>query len=522
MISLQKLFTFIILLFSILVIWTCSGGISQNVQKTDSVPIIVPDYTQVTVPPNIAPLNFAIKEKGNYFIVSVSDSSGREVYRVRSGNGIIHFSERLWRKLLTTNKGNKISFQIYAVDKNITRVFEPFDMFVSNDSIDAYLVYRLIPPGYYSWSEIKIIQRSLENFEETSIVENQVIDKNCVNCHAFSQNEPEKFLIHVRGSKGGTYFANGKNLLRTNLKIVGMPGGATYPAWNPDGRFVAFSSNQVRQNFYAHPDKSIEVYDLLSTLILYDTQTNEILNITGQDSLNHLETFPTWSPDGNYLYFCTATPQDSVSNFDLNDIKKIHYNLARKRFNKNDRTFGETEIVFNALGIGKSVSFPRISPNGNDMIFTLSDYGTFPIWHQEADLYLLNLKQKDAYKMKINSNMTESYHTFSSNGKWLVFSSKRMDSRSTRPFFVHIDDKGETEKSFVLPQKDPEFYDRLLESYNIPELVKGKIEFTPRNFSKAANMDETKAIPGDTLWIKNRIKNKSADKRPNVEKGIHE
>jgi len=32
-------------------------------------------------------------------------------------------------------------------------------MIVAREKIDPYLVYRLIYPGYYSWSDIKIVQR---------------------------------------------------------------------------------------------------------------------------------------------------------------------------------------------------------------------------------------------------------------------------------------------------------------------------------------------------------------------------
>lgn len=301
-----------------------------------------------------------------------------------------------------------------------------------------------------------------------------------------------------------------------------MPGGATYPAWHPGGRFVAFSSNQVRQNFYAHAEKCIEVYDLVSTLILYDTQANEIINITRQDSVTHLETFPTWSPDGKYLYFCTATQSEPLPNMDMADIKNLRYSLARIPFYHENRSFGETSVVLNASDLNKSISLPRISPDGKFMVLTLHDFGTFPIWHQEADLYLFNLKNSDWAKMDINSEKTESYHTWSSNGRWLVFSSKRLDGRSSRPFFAHIDSSGFQGKSFVLPQKDPTRYNRMLESFNIPELVSGKIKTTPRNFVYAAKQDAIQAKSGDSENMLEWNDDKTAKKSPDVEKGIHE
>jgi dipeptidyl aminopeptidase/acylaminoacyl peptidase len=170
---------------------------------------------------------------------------------------------------------------------------------------------------------------------------------------------------------------------------------------------------------------------------------------------------------------------------DLSDIKKIHYNLERRSFDSESGVFGKAELVFNATDLNKSVSFPRLSPDGKCLIMTLSDYGTFPIWHQEADLYLLNLQDSSCTNMSLNSKMTESYHSWSSNGRWLVFSSKRIDGRSAAPFFAYISEEKHIGKPFVLPQSDPLFYRKFLESFNIPEFVTGKMSVTPRDFARA-------------------------------------
>ena len=73
-------------------------------------------------------------------------------------------------------------------------------------------------------------------------------------------------MIHVRGSLGGTYFVEDGKITRTDPKIDAMPGSATYPSWHPGGRFLAFSSNQVKQSFYSQSEKNIEVFDLSSSL----------------------------------------------------------------------------------------------------------------------------------------------------------------------------------------------------------------------------------------------------------------
>lgn len=518
-----SLITFISLVVSLFFLNNCTNDLQGNIQNIKRQPQIEPDYSDVTIPPNIAPLNFTIKEPGNEYQVILKSGVNNTQISLRSKDGVIQIPEKPWEKLLEETKGGKINIQILcSVSKDKLNKYEPISISVANDLIDPYIAYRLIPPGYYSWSDIKIEQRSLESFETESVIENQLIEKNCVNCHSFNQNNPDQFLVHIRGSKGGTYFVDNDKITKTNLKTEKMLAGATYPYWHPGGRFVAFSSNQVRQSFYAHYSKSIEVYDESSSIILYDTQKNEIIGVPKNDAVESLQTFPTWSPDGKYLYYCEASLNDSVTGWEVKDIEKIHYNLVKKSFNEADVSFGKTEIVVNANEIQKSISFPRISPDGKYLVFTMADYGTFPIWHKEADLYMLDLQNGKLKKMELNSDETDSYHSWSSNSKWLIFSSKRLDGRSTRPFIAYINSWDQIGKPFVLPQNDPAYNDNQVLSFNIPEFVKGKIKMNPRDFETATKNATIQAKSG-------KFENATAGKaklprnnQPEIPNSIHE
>jgi hypothetical protein len=489
----------LLFLFVIVLLNGCAPTIGDNTSKAGRKPLIGPDYTDITIPPNIAPMNFKVQEEGKYFIVVAKPTSGNYDLKIRSRDGIIRFPEKSWKKLLDNSKGDKITFTIYSIldGSKVPVQYDQFFMSVAGEPVDPYLAYRLLYPGYYSWSNIRIVQRCLENFNESSLIENQLIEKNCINCHSFSDRRSDRFMIHMRGSLGGTYVIDGKTISRVDPKIDAMPGGATYPSWHPAGRFIAFSSNQVRQSFYSVPEKTIEVFDLVSSLVMYDTKENETFLLTEKDTVKYLATFPSWSADGKYLYYCRAEQHISASDPSLEQIMSTHYNIVRKAFFEDTRTFGETEIVYDASSINKSASFPRISPDGKYLVFTLHDYGTFPIWHREADLWMIDLKSGHSHRMDLNSDRTESYHTWSSNGRWLVFSSKRIDGRSARPFIAYVDSLGNLGKEFVLPQKDPELYNRMLESFNIPEFVDGRIELGPKDFEKATKENLLKAKPGD-------------------------
>jgi len=130
---------------------------------------------------------------------------------------------------------------------------------------------------------------------------------------------------------------------------------------------------------------------------------------------------------------------------------------------------------------------PRVSPDGRFLVFTASSYGNFFIWHRDADLFIYDL-QANTYRplTEANSPFAESYHSWSDNSRWLVFSSRRKDGLYTHPHFAYIAPDGSARKAFVLPQQSPDFYDVFDRSFNIPEFVTSEITVGKHALSKAA------------------------------------
>ena len=470
-----------VLILGVILLNGCRTGEGEKFIEINREPALEPDYSGVTVPLNIAPLNFKINEDGRFFRINAVSSNGSHI-TVKSSDGIIQFPLRSWRKLLEGAQNGKIEVEVISGNKNgNTTKYNSFNINVADEPMDPYICYRLLYPGYEIYHQLKIIQRSVSDFRETSVVENQLLDNNCINCHSFNRNRSDKFLFHVRGSKGGTYFVDGDKIKRINLKTREMKYGAVYPAWHPDGRYVAFSSNNIMQSFHASTEENIEVTDLAASLVLYDTEKNEMSAIVKKDSAKYMETFPEWSADGKYIYYCRSLQYKEGA-----DFKTIKYDLVRRSFDTELKTFGEAELVFDARSINKSVSFPRVSPDGKYLAFTLHDFGNFSIWHKEADLYIIDLQSGKTEKMPLNSDETESYHCWSSNGKWLVFSSKRGDGLTARPYFAYFDSPDNIGKPFVLPQKDPTLYCNMILTFNKPEFVNGLIIQGPRSFERAS------------------------------------
>ena len=206
--------------------------------------------------------------------------------------------------------------------------------------------------------------------------------------------------------------------------------------------------------------------------MVYDVEKHEILTTAALFSKKRFETFPAFSPDGRHLYFCSAPALDMPS-----ELPDLRYSLCRIAFDPETRAFGTTvDTLFRAETVQRSFLFPRVSPDGNYLLGTTTAYGTFPIWHKDADLCMLDLQTGEPISTDVaNSPDTESYHTWSSNGRWVIFSSRRLDGLYTRLFIAHVSEGGVLSKPFALPQPSAEYYTLLTRSYNIPEFVKGRV-----------------------------------------------
>ncbi len=447
---------------------SCSADLNTST-PVDRWPAIFPDYSGIVIPPNIAPLNFVIKEKGKDFAARIT-ANGENPITIKNKRGVIDIDISKWHDLLKKAKGKDINIEVYAKDDNGKwQKFKTIVNQVANDEIDNHLAYRLINTGYVMWSALGIYQRNLENFDESAIIDNKSIDNTCVNCHSFSNNNPKSMNIHVRSTHGGTVIYTDGKLKKVNLKTKYTLAQGAYVNWHPGGKHIAYSVNTISQRFFSKNIRQ-EVSDAASDLIVYDVEKNRVTT-SPKVSTNSRENLPVWSADGKSLYYISAP---EVTDYESQYNAK--FSLMHIPYDVEKNVWGQADTVISAKETGKSVTFPKPSPDGKYLMFTMSDHGYFTIHHPDADLYLLDLQTGQFERMEVNSELTDSYHCWSNSGRWFVFSSKRLDGLYTRPFFSYFDKNGKASKPFVLPQKDPEFYDSFLKNYNIPELITGAVE----------------------------------------------
>lgn len=456
------------------------AGCADNAEITYGDAPIYPDYMNVTVPSTIAPLNFVWKEGKPR--TEFSTPERKVCFRGKK----VQFSRKEWKELIQSAKGSRIEV---TASNGIS-----WNIYVSDDEIDYGIAYRLIEPGYEVWSKMGIYERDLSSFKERPLLENTEFD-GCVNCHESRRGNPGEFSLHIRGSHGATLLQTDDLLKAYNTKTDSTLGFCVYPYWHPDGNYIIYSTNTTRQSFHMQKDKLIEVFDLASDLQVYDIRNNRLITAP-QVKTSDWETFPTFSPDGKTIYFCRARekrfPEEATT---------VRYNLYKVSFDPETGAIGtDIECLVDAEAEGRSISFPKPSYDGRYIMFTKSDYGNFSIWHHEADLWLLDLKTGESRPIdEVNSADTESYHNWSENSRWFLFSSRRDDGLFTRIYFAHIAEDGTVGKPFMLPQKDPaKHYSTLFMSYNVPEFVSGPTPLDRRRAQKI--IESADRIPFGFRW----------------------
>lgn len=482
--------SFFMFVLSGILLESCGNKVSELPEVDDVIsvgPNIYPDYKDIVIPYNIAPLRFALCEKADESLIQFHTETEDVIYKSKKGNFL--FDNEDWHCLMNENQGKTLKMTVLVKEKGHWKAFKPFEWTVSSDATDEYIAYRLIPPGYEYWNEMGIYQRNVSSYEENMVISNRYTESNCMNCHSFCMQSPERFMFHMRENLGGTYIVDHGVIEKINGKVDESIKGLVYPSWHPSGRYIAFSTNDIFQTFHLSDRNRVEVYDKSSDVVAYDVRNHKVVTVPQLMADNRFETFPTFSADGRRMFFCSAEAKEMPK-----ELKAVKYSLCSIAFDVETGTFGtRVDTLFNAEANNKSVSFPRVSPDNRYLVFTVSDYGQFSIWHKEADLYIADLTQRTVSRLDgINSDDVESYHSWSSNGRWMVFSSRREDGLYTKLYLSHIDGNGNASKPFLLPQKHPDFYKSFMFSYNIPEFIKGKVDINPMKIVNVAKGEGVK------------------------------
>ncbi len=468
----------IILAIIVIAIALPSKAPLKAVERKENIEIY-PDYQGIVIPPNIAPLNFKVNTSSRKVKAEFIAADGYK-FVIDSRGVTIDIPINKWKKLLGRSIGKEYTIRIYTKEGGKWTKYSTYTNKVSKEKIDSHIAFRKISAGYILWEKMGIYQRNIENFEQKPIMLNERTNSNCMNCHSFGKNDPEKMMIHLRKAPGGTILYNNEEVRFINTSTPSTISAGVYPSWHPGGKLIAYSVNIIEQKFHSGGDGKIFVYDKASDIVVYDIEKN-IVTTSPAVSTNSLENLPEWSSDGNYIYYINGPKYDPEA-----ALSSVRYDLMGISYDHPTGIWGSPDTLLKASDTGMSITFPKASPDGKYLVFCMSDHGYFTVHNNSSDLYIMDLETMQYKKLDVNSDNVESYHSWSSEGRWMQFISKRLDGLYSRVYFCHIDKSGNASKPFILPQKDPEYYSTLTSNYNRPEFIKGEVKISPAKLSERA------------------------------------
>lgn len=479
-----------IYLYGVLLIALCSCTYTpHDITKTQQKLEIYPEYQEVTIPCNIAPLNFLVRNDG---VKAVQAEVGGITLLSQSNK--VQWDQASWKQLLSEHLGDTLDVLVTAYIDNQWLQFDELKWYVSPDSVDSYITYRLIEPGYEIWHEVEIEERCIETFETRTLADGKQLGNRCMNCHTHGGDEGQYSYFYIRGDKGGAFVNRNGKFEKMALNNAKTNGSTVYGGWHPSGRYGVFSTNVIIPAFHSDPAYRLEVYDTRSDLCVADFESQRMITspLVSQTN-NTLETFPCFSADGSEVFFCSAPNPcgDTIPRAEdmQNLVQQIHYSLNRIGFDADNGSFsGPVETVVSAND-STSIHFPRFSPDGQWLTYCESHYGTFPIWHMETRIVIAPAQRPTTVADRTLIHAT--YHTWSHNSKWIVFASKEYDTQYGRVYLAHISPDGTLSNPLVLPQSDPGHDDINLKSYNIPDLSMHPVPFDHDRVKQLLDFTET-------------------------------
>jgi Flp pilus assembly protein TadD/dipeptidyl aminopeptidase/acylaminoacyl peptidase len=359
----------------------------------------------------------------------------------------------------------------------------------SKDPVGDSIFYREVPLPFITAvqdpSRIRWRFGSIDSEDQPPIVLEDL--PVCGNCHSFSGDGSVLGLDVDYGNDKGAYaiLPVSEQMVLDDEKIISWSdyrkndGETTFGLLSqvsPDGRYV-ISTVKDRAVFVATPDiwYSQLFFPIKGILVVYDIETGAFKPLPGADDPEYVQSNPTWSPDGKSIVFARtkAYRKDSIANATsvllnekdvpefVNDKEPFKFDLYRVPFNGGRG--GKAEPIEGASHNGKSNYFAKFSPDGKWIVFCKAE--NYMLLMPDSELYIVPAAGGEARRLRANTPRMNSWHSWSSNGRWLVFSSKA-NTAYTQLFLTHIDEDGQSTPPVVL-----ERFTGADRAANIPEFV---------------------------------------------------
>lgn len=500
-IRVQRLFqSYLILSLISLSVYSCNSGnideqflsLENNQQGLPKISIDYPLEGSIFPPEFPSPLfswNDSLNASEKWHL-RLSSKSGKELHRESIDSPSWRPDSAIWQNVKAASDTETVFLSLIGENKGVfVKKYSSakLSFSFSSDSVGASIFYRAVPlPFGYAIENVNEIEWYTGSIDGS--LPNKVLDNIpvCANCHSFSNSGLIAMDVDYANDKGSYIIAHAHDTVQlTNDEIITWSdykrdeGGLTFGLLSqvsPNGKHV-LSTVKDRSIFVAidNLEYSQLFFPIKGVIAVYDREAKKYFELPGASDPAYVQSNPNWSPDNHEIMFTRANRyisskiensesvllnQADVEEFISGDLG-FKYDLFRIPFN--DGSGGKALAVPGASMNNKSNYFARYSPDGKWVVFCQSE--NYMLLQPDSKLYIMPAGGGEARLMTCNTNNMNSWHSWSPNSKWLVFSSK-VGGPYTQLYLTHIDENGN--------DSPPLFLENLAfnsKAINIPEFM---------------------------------------------------
>ena len=474
-----------------------SPGAYEEGKNYGGLTILYP-LDETLFPPEIAPPTFRWRDgrvDSDEWIITFKFQDGDGPINARIGKTQWTPSGDQWEAIKRRSREKKATVTILAVNQAARETIlsgASISISTSRDEVGAPLFYREVILPFIK--AVRDPSRLRWRFGEISsaqpppiVLENLPV---CGNCHSFSADGSTLGMDVDYANSKGSYVIQAvaeemylkKDSVITWDDYKKEEDEFTFGLLSqisPDGKYVV-STVKDRSVFIPRPDLAFSqlFFPIKGILVVYNRQTRTFNALPGADDKQLVQSNPVWSPDGQYIVFARSKVHH-IKN--VRDRKAVLLNAEESReFVKEGKEFlfdlyqipfnngkgGKAAALRGASHNGASNYFPKYSPDGKWIVFCKAK--SFMLLQPDSELYIIPADGGEARRLRCNTSRMNSWHSWSPNSKWLVFSSKP-DSPYTQLFLTHINEQGRSSPPVVLS-----WFTAPDRAANIPEFVNAK------------------------------------------------
>jgi hypothetical protein len=468
----------------------------QKISPSDGRLRIVYPYDGSLFPPEMASPTITWTDRdprSRFWLISVNFENGRKPIFILTDQRSWTPERKTWEAIKEHSKGKMAILTVSGLpekESGIVLSEQAVSLGTSRDPVGDSVFFRQIPLPFAvasrSFEKTRWRLGDISSYGKPATVMTGI--SVCASCHAFSadgkwlsmeynygDDNGAQFITEVRKEivLGEKDFFTWSDFPRTG---VIPPTRGLFGRMSPTGRYAAASVNEISYAAVMNDvDYSQLFFPTFGVIAIYDSRSGSMRLLPGASDYRYVQANPTWSPDERLLLFCRAKTKNEVhsnilnvttvfekrSIHQLNDLYNIRFDLYRVPFNEGGG--GTAEPLAGASENGMSNYFPRYSPDGRWVVYTRSRSGI--MLQPDSELWIVPAEGGKARRMQCNRKIFNSWHSWSSNGRWLLFSSKA-NGPYTEIFLTHVDEHGNDAPPVLLSRFNDAGY-----AANVPEFV---------------------------------------------------